>query len=32
MKFPKTHITSSSHSNMPKKTMIEIWSLLGFRD
>jgi hypothetical protein len=30
MKIPKTHITSS-HSNMPKTAMTEIWSLLGFR-
>jgi hypothetical protein len=30
IKFRKTHITSS-HSNMPKTTMTEIWSLLGFR-
>jgi hypothetical protein len=32
IKFPKTHITSSSYSNMPKTTMAEIQSLLGFRD
>jgi hypothetical protein len=31
IKFPKTHITSSSYSNMPKTTIIEIQSLLGFR-
>jgi hypothetical protein len=31
IKFPKTHITSSSYSNMPKTTMTEIQSLLGFR-
>jgi hypothetical protein len=32
IKFPKTHITSSSYNNMPKTTMTEIQSLLGFRD
>jgi hypothetical protein len=31
IKFPKTHITSSSYSNMPKTAMTEIQSLLGFR-
>jgi hypothetical protein len=31
IKFPKTHITTSSYSNMPKIAMIEIQSLLGFR-
>jgi hypothetical protein len=31
IKFPKSHITSSSYSNMPKTTVIEIQSLLGFR-
>jgi hypothetical protein len=31
IKFPKTHITSSSYSSMPKTTMTEIQSLLGFR-
>jgi hypothetical protein len=30
MKFPKTHITSSSYSNMPKTAMTKIQSLLGF--
>jgi hypothetical protein len=30
IKFPKTHITSSSYSNMPKLTMTEML-LLGFR-
>jgi hypothetical protein len=30
IKFPKTHITSSSYSNMPKAAMTEIQSLLGF--
>jgi hypothetical protein len=30
-KFPKTHITSSSYSNLPKIAMTEIQSLLGFR-
>jgi hypothetical protein len=29
IKFPKTHITSSSYSNMPKTAMTEIQSLLG---
>jgi hypothetical protein len=29
IKFPKTHITSSSYSNMPKTSMTEIQSLLG---
>jgi hypothetical protein len=32
IKFPKTHITSSSYNNMPKIAMTEIQSLLGFRD
>jgi hypothetical protein len=31
IKFPKTHITSSSYSNMSKTTMTKIQSLLGFR-
>jgi hypothetical protein len=31
IKFSKTYITSSSYSNMPKTTMTEIQSLLGFR-
>jgi hypothetical protein len=31
IKFPKTHITSSSYNNMPKTAMTEIQSLLGFR-
>jgi hypothetical protein len=32
IKFPKTHSTSSSsYNNMPKTTMTEIQSLLGFR-
>jgi hypothetical protein len=31
IKFPNTHITSSSYNNMPKTTMTEIQSLLGFR-
>jgi hypothetical protein len=30
IKFPKTHITSSSYNNMPKTAMTEIQSLLGF--
>jgi hypothetical protein len=32
IKFSETHITSSSSNNMPKTTMTEIQSLLGFRD
>jgi hypothetical protein len=31
IKFSKTHIISSSYSNMPKIAMSEIQSLLGFR-
>jgi hypothetical protein len=31
IKFPKTHITSSSYNNMSKTAMTEIQSLLGFR-
>jgi hypothetical protein len=32
IKFPKTHITSSYHSNMPETAMAKIWPLMGFRD
>jgi hypothetical protein len=31
IEFPKTHMTSSSYSNIPQISMTEIWSLLGFR-
>jgi hypothetical protein len=31
IKFPNTHITFSSYSNMPKTKMTEIQPLLGFR-
>jgi hypothetical protein len=31
IKFPKTHITSSSYYNMPKTATTKIQSLLGFR-
>jgi hypothetical protein len=32
IKFPKNHITSSYHSNMPKIAMAKIWPLKSFRD
>jgi hypothetical protein len=31
IKFPKYHITSSYHNNMPKIAMTNIWPLMGFR-
>jgi hypothetical protein len=30
IKFPKNHITSSYHSNMPKSAMAKIWPLMGY--
>jgi hypothetical protein len=32
IKFPKNHITSSYHNNMPKTTIVKIWPLKSFRD
>jgi hypothetical protein len=32
IKFPKNHITSSYHSNMPKIAKAKIWPLMDYRD
>jgi hypothetical protein len=31
IKFPKNHITSSYHRNLPKTTIAKIWPLKSFR-
>jgi hypothetical protein len=31
IKFPKNHITSSYHRNLPKRAMAKIWPLKSFR-
>jgi hypothetical protein len=31
IKFPKNHITSSYHINLPKTAMAKIWPLKSFR-